>query len=70
MQSKFNNFNLEDKASFDGQGIDTYGATHPLIIYTYQRKRATMKNEASTSANYAHQKLVDKAVRFRLLRSV
>ena len=51
MQSKFNNFNLEDKASFDGQGIDTYGATHPPIIYTYQRKRATMKNEASTSAN-------------------
>lgn len=40
MQTRFSEFNLEDKVNFDGQGIDTYGATHPPILCTYNRKKS------------------------------
>lgn len=35
---RFPHFNLEDKVNLEGDGIDTYDALHPPILYQYKRR--------------------------------
>ena len=41
MQKKYTGFNLEAKVDFEGQGIDTYEASRPSIIYQYSKRKAS-----------------------------